>query len=256
MKIQSYKDLIVWQKAMELARAVYTLTDTFPREEIYGITSQMKRAAVSIPSNIAEGSRRGTKKDYRHFLLNAFGSGAELETQIELVKQLPFGKQAPKGFTLVELLLYIGLAATILISLSVFSAETLAARVKNQTIAEVEEQGRAVLQLITQAVRNADSIIAPATSTSGASLSLSMADATISPTIFDLASATLRLREGDGAPVLLTNTRVTANFTIRNLSRASTPGTIGIQLTVTHVNPDQRAEYEFTKTFYGSASLR
>jgi four helix bundle protein len=64
MKIQSYKDLIVWQKAMGLARAVYVLTDQFPREEIYGMTAQIKRAAISIPSNIAEGSRRGTKLDF------------------------------------------------------------------------------------------------------------------------------------------------------------------------------------------------
>ncbi len=64
----------------------------FPKEEVYGLTSQMRRCAVSIPSNIAEGRRRGSKKDYRHFLIIAYGSGAELETQIEIVKRLLFGK--------------------------------------------------------------------------------------------------------------------------------------------------------------------
>ena len=90
--VRSYKDLIVWKKAIELVGAVYELTNQFPQTEIYGLTSQMKRSAISIPSNIAEGSRRGTPKDYRHFLLNSFGSGAELETQIVLAKTLPFGK--------------------------------------------------------------------------------------------------------------------------------------------------------------------
>ena len=64
----------------------------FPKEEIYGLSSQIKRSAVSIPSNIAEGKRRGTRKDYRQFLVIAYGSGAELETQIEIAKMLQFGK--------------------------------------------------------------------------------------------------------------------------------------------------------------------
>ena len=92
MVIQSYRDLIVWQKSMQLVVAVYALTENFPRSEVYGLTSQMRRSAVSIPSNIAEGRRRSTKKDFRQFINIAFGSGAELETQLEISKQLPFGK--------------------------------------------------------------------------------------------------------------------------------------------------------------------
>lgn len=88
----SYKDLIVWQKSMELVLGVYELTNHFPSTELYGLTSQMRRSAVSIPSNIAEGRRRGTKKDYRQFLILAYSSGAELETQLEIAKMLPFGK--------------------------------------------------------------------------------------------------------------------------------------------------------------------
>jgi len=65
--IYSYKELIVWQKAMELVIAVYELTELFPIEEIYGLTSQMRRAAVSIPSNIAEGKFRNTRKDFAQF---------------------------------------------------------------------------------------------------------------------------------------------------------------------------------------------
>lgn len=88
-KIFTYKDLIVWQKGIKLVAEVYKLTSNFPKEEIYGLISQMRRSAVSIPSNIAEGRCRGSKKDYLQFLRIAFGSGAELETQIEVAKSLP-----------------------------------------------------------------------------------------------------------------------------------------------------------------------
>ena len=86
--VHSYKELIVWQRSVELTVALYELTEFFPKEEIYGIVSQMRRSAVSIPSNIAEGRFRGTQKDYVHFLRIAYGSGAELETQIEISKRL------------------------------------------------------------------------------------------------------------------------------------------------------------------------
>ncbi len=89
--ISTYKDLIVWQKSMDLVVTVYELTEQFPKSEMYGLISQMRRCAVSIPSNIAEGRRRGSKKDYRQFLIFAYSSGAELETQIEIAKRLPFG---------------------------------------------------------------------------------------------------------------------------------------------------------------------
>ena len=74
---------------MELVTLIYELTEKFPRSELYGLTSQMRRAAISIPSNIAEGRRRGHKKEFLHFLLNAYSSGAELETQLEIAKRLP-----------------------------------------------------------------------------------------------------------------------------------------------------------------------
>jgi four helix bundle protein len=90
VKIESYKDLIVWQKSVELVTDIYKLTERFPKTEMYGLTSQARRAAVSIPSNIAEGKRRGTQKDYRKFLLIAYGPGSELETQILIAKNLDF----------------------------------------------------------------------------------------------------------------------------------------------------------------------
>lgn len=86
---QTYKDLKVWQIAILLAKEIYKITEKFPKEEIFGLTSQMRRSAVSIPSNIAEGKLRGYEKEFKKFLLIAFGSGGELETQIILAKSLP-----------------------------------------------------------------------------------------------------------------------------------------------------------------------
>lgn len=88
--INSYKDLIVWQKSFELVMEIYKLTDLFPKPEIYGLISQMRRCAVSIPSNIAEGFVRKHRKEYAQFISIAFGSGAELETQLLLSKELKF----------------------------------------------------------------------------------------------------------------------------------------------------------------------
>lgn len=83
-----YKDLIVWQKSKNFCVGVYKLTDEFPKSELFGLTSQLRRAAVSIPSNIAEGSKRNTTKDQNQFYAIAYGSGAELETQLEISKEL------------------------------------------------------------------------------------------------------------------------------------------------------------------------
>ena len=99
----SYKDLIVWHKAMDLVVAVYGLTELYPKIEQFGLTAHTRKTAVSIPSNIAEGRRRSTKKDYRQFLVRAYASGAELETQIEIAKRLNFGGNL--GFSKVDQLL-------------------------------------------------------------------------------------------------------------------------------------------------------
>jgi four helix bundle protein len=79
---QHYKDLIAWQKAMDLVAALYDATEGFPKRETYSLTDQMRRAAVSIPSNIAEGQAHFSNREFRHFLRHSCGSLAELETQI------------------------------------------------------------------------------------------------------------------------------------------------------------------------------
>jgi|SRR5208282_4314597 len=90
MPVQSYRQLIAWQKAMDFVAEVYKATRTFPKEEIYGITSQLRRAAVSIPSNIAEGQGRQTTGEFRQFLGHSRGSLLETETQILLSERLEY----------------------------------------------------------------------------------------------------------------------------------------------------------------------
>jgi len=84
MKIKNYKELKIWQKGIEIAEKVYLITDDFPKSELYGLTSQMRKASVSISSNIAEGFVRQYSKEYKQFLYISLGSCAELETQLIL----------------------------------------------------------------------------------------------------------------------------------------------------------------------------
>lgn len=85
-----YKKLLIWQKGMTLAKDIYTLTKNFPKEEVYGLTNQMRRCSVSIPSNIAEGSQRTSNKEFSNYILISKGSLAELETQLILSCKLEF----------------------------------------------------------------------------------------------------------------------------------------------------------------------
>ena len=84
---QHYKDLIAWQKSIDLADAIYEATEAFPKRETYSLTDQMRRAAVSIPSNIAEGQAHFSRREFRHFLRHSCGSLAELETQIVIAQR-------------------------------------------------------------------------------------------------------------------------------------------------------------------------
>jgi len=86
-KVESFKDLFVWQKGIELVNDIYKLTKQFPKDEVYGLTSQIRRAAISIPANIAEGCGRGTTKNYIQFLEISRGSLLELETLIIIAKK-------------------------------------------------------------------------------------------------------------------------------------------------------------------------
>lgn len=98
-----YKNLLVWQKSVKFCILVYKTTNTFPEQEKFGLTSQLRRASVSIPSNIAEGSKRSTDKDYKSFIRIAHGSGAEVETQLLIAKELGY-LSSTTYITLIEML--------------------------------------------------------------------------------------------------------------------------------------------------------
>jgi four helix bundle protein len=90
MALRHYRELIAWQRAMDLSVAVYQATSAFPRDEVYGLSNQLRRAAVSIPSNIAEGQGRGIGKEFAHHLRIANGSRQEVETQVLLAERLSY----------------------------------------------------------------------------------------------------------------------------------------------------------------------
>jgi len=89
--VQTFRELVVWQKSMELTVVIYRLTQGFPREEMFGLTSQLRRCATSIPSNIAEGQGRLNTREFRQFLGIARGSTCELQTQLEIARRLALG---------------------------------------------------------------------------------------------------------------------------------------------------------------------
>ena len=90
MANRNYRDLVAWQKSIDLVEEVYAITRTFPKEELYGLTSQVRRAAISIPSNIAEGEGRTSKKEFIQFLSIAYGSLREVETQVLISNRLKY----------------------------------------------------------------------------------------------------------------------------------------------------------------------
>lgn len=98
-----YKNLIVWQKSVKFSVKLYKVTSKFPDQEKFGLISQLRRAGVSLPSNIAEGSKRSTKKDFRSFLVIAHGSGAELETQLYIAKELFYIEEKEYNILVAEL---------------------------------------------------------------------------------------------------------------------------------------------------------
>lgn len=168
-------------------------------------------------------------------------------------KNLPVGR---RGFTLVEVLLYVSIFGTIITTISFFLYTMLSMQVKNQAISEVEQQGIQVMQMIMQTTKDARGINSP-TSGNDTSLSLDVIVPANDPTVFDLSSGVIRIKEGSGSAINLTSNRVEATDLIfQNLSKTGTLGTIRIEFTLTHINPEGRSEYNYSKKFYGSASIR
>jgi four helix bundle protein len=102
-KITNFRDLDIWKKGIEIVKNVYRIVSVFPKQELYGLTSQMQRCSVSIPSNIAEGFNRLHNKEYKQFLYTALGSCAELETQIEIAAALKYLDEQKRTFLLEKL---------------------------------------------------------------------------------------------------------------------------------------------------------
>lgn len=130
-RAKHYKELVIWQRAMQLVKSVYHLTKTFPPEERYGLALQMRRAAVSIPSNIAEGQGRQGPKGFAHFLSITRGSLLELETQLLLSIDLGYVERSEAAPAEGEIVEVQKMAAAI--------QRRLAVRTKNGTMAEVDE---------------------------------------------------------------------------------------------------------------------
>jgi len=142
-----------------------------------------------------------------------------------------------KGFTLIELLLYISLSSIIIFITAMFLMTLLEVRVKNQTIATVDQEGNQAMSIMTQSLRNATAINSPAVAGQGSTLSLTTGVAGKDPTIFTLSSGVITMQEGASAAVPLTsNLVVISNLNFRNLSRPDTPGNVDITFTVDHIH--------------------
>ena len=162
-----------------------------------------------------------------------------------------------RGYTLIELLLYVGIVGSLLTAVTLYFATSTESRVKNQSIVEVNQQGTLAMEYITQTVRNADSITSPTAGNSASSLTLVVPTGAESPTIFDLASGALRSKKGAAAAVALTNGKVQiTSLSFTNLTRASTPGVVQVSFTISRVNNTNKNEYDYQKTFTGTAAVR
>ena len=167
-------------------------------------------------------------------------------------------RQSQKGFTLVELVLYVSICSILLLTLSTFLTFLLGARIRSQAITEVNQQGFQVMNLITQTIRNGRSIQVPTNGVSSSTVSITTGNALLNPTVFSISSTTLLIKEGPAASIPLTNSRVRASSLVfSNVSSGSTTEKIiRISFSLDYVNLGGRGEYSFTRTFNGSATLR
>ncbi len=170
------------------------------------------------------------------------------------IKTMIIKREKNKGITLVEILLYMAIISIVLVITSAFLTNILGARIKNQTINEVESQGLQVMQVITQKVKGADSILLPPTT--GVQTPVLTVVKNDDDIKFEVEDGIFYI-EKDGERTNLTNDRIFIyDLNFENLSREETPGIISFEFTIEHINPGERGEYSFEKNFFGSASLR
>lgn len=157
---------------------------------------------------------------------------------------------------MLELLLYISLSSVILILTSSFFGVLLKARVKNQVMAEVGQQGMQIVQVINQTIRNAEAITSPIQGITASSLTLDILNVSDDPTVFNLNNEKIYITEGAGSAISLSSDNIIASdLSFSNYSRDNTAGIITFQFTLSYDNQSTRNEYDFSKIFYGSATL-
>jgi Tfp pilus assembly protein PilW len=162
-----------------------------------------------------------------------------------------------RGFTLVEILLYVALMSIMVFSISQLFFTVTGVKIKSRTITEVEQQGVQAMQYMTQTIRNATGVTSPLTGSNGPSLTITVADVSKSPTIFTLVSGTLYVQEAGGATIPLTSSRVVVSaLTFQNLSRSSTSRIVRIAMTVQYNSASPLNEYQYSQTFVDSAGIR
>lgn len=164
----------------------------------------------------------------------------------------------PRGFTLLETLLFIGASSIIVLIVAGLLNLILVAQTKQTIISEIEETGSRALEIISTVVQDAPSVASPAPGQSSVSLTLNRRTGIDTPTIVEIASSTLQLREGVQAAVALHSSRIAASqLAIVNFSpTTSTPGIVDIRFTLSSINPSSRPEYEYSRAFQSSMSLR
>ena len=161
-----------------------------------------------------------------------------------------------KAFTLIEFLIYMAILATILVIMTGFFWDIIFGNIKETSYQEVQQNGRFALTKITQEIKKATGINIPLAGSSSNTLSLAMANASLNPTIFDLANGKLRITQGTKGPLELTSDEArVSSLLFTNLSYPNTPGTIRIEMTIEHLNPSGRMEYQASIDLKTTVSL-
>ena len=166
-------------------------------------------------------------------------------------------KKLRKGFTLVEMILYVSVCSILFLALFGIFSLLMSARIKNQTVTEVNQSGIQITQLVSQSIRNAKGIIVPSIGVSSSTLSLKTVSTSTNPTVFDVASGTFFVKEGTSTKIALSNRRVMiSNFTATNTSLTSSTtneGGVEFSFIVSYIASGSSTDYSFTKSFFGSA---
>jgi Tfp pilus assembly protein PilW len=167
-----------------------------------------------------------------------------------------FSKSAAKGTSLIELIIYISILSIVLLSMTVFLVSNKKMEGRYKAMTEVEIQGAEIMRLVTQAIRNAQSVGSPAIGTNGPSLSLVVSAPAKNPTVFDLAGGKVRMKEGSASATDLNSGQVSiSNLNFKNMSSANAPGSIRVSFDVSYANPGHRAELNYSKKYVDSASI-